>query len=261
MSKEALLTRLDEIGRALAGAGDALALLALGSVGVELDRLDAYSDLDLFVVVQDSALPAYRAGLGWLNAVHPIAYAFQNTAVGYKVLFEDGIYMEFAVFTLAELEQAEFPEARIVWKAPGVDDAIRLPHGVPVSRPDRAVEWLLGEALTNLYVGLGRYRRGERLSAMRFIQGYAVDWVLELAPRREAEQAGHPDRFAPERRIEQRFPALAQELPHFLQGYDRSPESAAALLAFLERHWSVDPAIKQAIGALLPPHPAGQALP
>jgi hypothetical protein len=37
-----------------------------------------------------------------------------------------------------------------------------------------------------------------------------------------------------------------------MQGYDRTPESAAAILAFLERHWAVDPAIKQAIVALLP---------
>jgi hypothetical protein len=45
-------------------------------------------------------------------------------------------------------------------------------------------------------------------------------------------------------------------LPGFIQGYDRTPESAAAILAFLERHWPVNPAIKQAILALLPPQPA-----
>ena len=39
----------------------------------------------------------------------------------------------------------------------------------------------LGEALTNLYVGMAREKRGEKLSAMRFIQGYAVDRLLELA--------------------------------------------------------------------------------
>jgi len=40
-----LLTRLDNIGRDLAQSDHALALLGLGSVGLELDRLDAYSDL------------------------------------------------------------------------------------------------------------------------------------------------------------------------------------------------------------------------
>ena len=36
---------------ALAQDQDALALIGLGSVGAELDRLDAYSDLDIFVIV------------------------------------------------------------------------------------------------------------------------------------------------------------------------------------------------------------------
>jgi hypothetical protein len=250
--KEKLLSRLDALGHSLQETGHALALLALGSVGTELDRIDAYSDLDFFVVVQEGYEHAYRADLGWLQAVCPIAYSFPNSPHGSKLLFADGIYAEFAVFTLAELAQMEFPEARIVWKAAGVDDAIRFPGRRAAPPAARAVEELLGEALTNLYVGLGRYHRGERLSACRFIQGYAVDRILELAPRLEAEQAAHRDAFGAERRFEQRFPAVARELPRFMQGYDRSPESAAAILAFLDRHWAVNPAIKQAIAELLP---------
>jgi len=253
VSRERLLQRLEAIGRSLAGTDHALALLALGSVGTELDRIDAYSDLDMFVIVEDGYPPAYLADLGWLSAVCPIAYCFLNSPHGYKLLFEDGIYAEFAVFTMAELAQIEFPSGRIVWKGAGVDDVIRFPSRIPEPRSVRPPEALIGEALTNLYVGLGRDQRGERVSALRFIQGYAVDRILELAPRVEAEQAAHPDAFAAERRFEQRFPTVARELPRFMQGYDRSPESAAAILAFLERHWSVDPAMKQAIVELLPP--------
>jgi hypothetical protein len=40
-------------------------------------------------------------------------------------------------------------------------------------RKPPTVEWLLGEALTCLYVGLCRYHRGEKLSAQLFIQHYA----------------------------------------------------------------------------------------
>jgi hypothetical protein len=253
MSKTDPLQRLDAIGQSLQRTGTALALLALGSVGLEQDRLDAYSDLDFFAIVQDGHSSAYLTDLGWLRAVSPIAYAFQNTQHGYKVLFDDGIFAEFAVFTLAELAQAEFPPARVVWKAAGVDPAIGLPRRFPAPLAARPVEELLGEALTNLYVGLGRYHRGERLSAQRFIQGYAVDRIVELAPHIAPAQPAHPDLFNPERRFEQRFPSLAHELPGFIQGYDRTPDSAAAILAFLERHWPVNPAIKQAILALLPP--------
>jgi hypothetical protein len=82
----------------------------------------------------------------------------------------------------------------------------------PVQQPS-PTEWLVGEALTNLYVGLGRYRRGEKLSAARFIQNYAVDRILDLAARIEAEQPAFKDQFASERRFEQRFPELASRLP------------------------------------------------
>jgi hypothetical protein len=252
MANAGLLQRLDAIGQSLQGTGTALALLALGSVGLEQDRIDAYSDLDFFVLVQEGAQAAYLADLGWLSAVCPIAYAFRNTVHGYKLLFSDGIYAEFAVFTPAQLAHAAFPPARVVWQAAGVDERIGVPQRSPAPPAERAVEELLGEAVTNLYVGLGRYHRGERLSAQRFIQGYAVDRIVELAPHIAAEQAAHRDIFSAERRFEQRFPALAQELPRFIQGYDRSLESAAAILAFLERHWAVNPAMKQAILALLP---------
>jgi lincosamide nucleotidyltransferase len=254
VSKERLLQRLDAIGRSLGGTGHALALIGLGSVGTDLDRIDAYSDIDMFVVVQDGYQAAYIDDLGWLSAVYPIAYCFRNSPHGYKVLFEDGIYAEFAVFSMAELAQSEFEEGRVVWKGASVGDEIRFPRQVPGPQTERPTESLIGEVLTNLYVGLGRYRRGERVSALRFIQGYAVDRILELAPSIEVEQTtkGHPDAFDAVRRFEQRFPTIAEELPNFMQGYDRSPESAAAILAFLELHWEVDAAMREAIVELLP---------
>ena len=48
MDTHFLLKRLDDIGQSLERSGHALALIGLGSVGVELDRLDSYSDLDFF---------------------------------------------------------------------------------------------------------------------------------------------------------------------------------------------------------------------
>ncbi|HET7076943.1 MAG TPA: hypothetical protein VFM49_05770 [Chloroflexia bacterium] len=261
VNKERLLQRLEAIGVSLRDSGNALALLALGSVGAERERIDAYSDLDFFAVVRDGCAQAYIDDLGWLSAVCPIAYCFRNSPHGYKLLFADGIFAEFAVFTPAELPQIPFAAGRIIWKAAGVDDALLQPRDNPGAGTARPVEELLGEALTNLYVGLGRYHRGERLSALRFIQGYAVDRILDLAPHLEAAQPAYRDPFGAERRFEQRFPTVARELPHFLQGYDRTPESAAAILAFLARHWPVDPAIRQAITALLPAHLRGAAPP
>jgi lincosamide nucleotidyltransferase len=53
MNTQSLLKRLNEIGHSLEKSGHALALIGLGSVGLELDRLDSYSDLDFFVIVEN----------------------------------------------------------------------------------------------------------------------------------------------------------------------------------------------------------------
>ncbi len=120
--------------------------------------------------------------------VQPIAYALRNTVDGYKVLFEDGIFCEFAVFEPQEMAHIPFSAGRIVWKVPDFDESVCVPRQ-STRHDEPALEWRLGEALTNLYVGMGRFRRGEKLSAARFIQNYAVDQVLNLASRIESGTA------------------------------------------------------------------------
>jgi hypothetical protein len=251
MDPQHLLNRLDEIGRSLAASGHALALIGLGSVGVELDRLDAYSDLDFFAIVEPGYKRAYLADLDWLVGVAPVAYAFLNTEDGYKLLYADGVFCEFAVFEPDELRRIPFAAGRVVWKAVDVPDDLLAPAPAAAGeRSPRPLAWLVGEALTNLYVGLGRERRGEQLSAMRFIQGYALDRLLELAGRIEEPQPGLADPFSPERRFEQRYPHTAQLLPAWAQGYHRNRESALAILAYLEEHFEVNAAMAEEIRKL-----------
>ena len=109
MDTQSLLIRLNEIGRSLEQSDHALALIGLGSVGLELDRLDCYSDLDFFAIVEAGYKHTYLDSLQWLSGVHPIAYSFPNTEDGYKILFADGIFCEFAVFEPAELEHIPLP--------------------------------------------------------------------------------------------------------------------------------------------------------
>ena len=231
-------------------SGHALALIGLGSVGLELDRLDPHSDLDFFAIVEQGYKRAYLDSLQWLSDVHPIAYSFLNTDDGYKVLFEDGIFCEFAVFEQAELDNIPFTPGRIVWKRLDVPDSIGRPVLKPKPQSKRGKDWLLGEALTNLYVGLHREQRGEKLSATRFIQGYAVDRSLELIEYIKPGNEVHTDPFANERRIEQRYPELVSQFNTWMQGYDRNRESAQAILAFLEMHFEVNQAISKAIQGL-----------
>jgi hypothetical protein len=250
MDKERLLHRLDEIGQSLAESGHGRALIGLGSVGVELERLDDYSDLDFFAIVEVGYKQKFLQDLTWLSRVHPIAYSFQNTPDGYKLLYSDGIFCEMAIFEEAELEQIPFAEGRIVWKAEEVDEAIRLPRQRTRAPAERPVEWLVGEALTCLYVGLQRHLRGEKLSAQRFVQHFAVDRVVELIERHGEHGKALVDPFAVERRIEARHPDLAPRLATFIQGYEGTPASARALLAFLDEHFVINHAMRDHILAL-----------
>lgn len=250
MDLKDLLKRLDEIGHSLERSGHALALIGLGSVGVERDRLDQYSDLDFFVIVEEGYKRTYIDSLQWLSNVHPVVYRFRNTEDGYKLLFEDGIFCEFAVFELDELKNIPFAPGRIVWKREDVPDTVSQPVPKPAPHAKRTKEWLLGEALTNLYVGLNRDKRGEKLSATRFVQGYAVDRCLELAKYVDEAKEVHRDPFVNERRFEQRFPKLATQISAWMQGYDKNCESALAILAFLEQHFEVNEAIANSIQGL-----------
>ncbi|ADV65955.1 hypothetical protein [Deinococcus maricopensis] len=234
-----LLARLEAVASSLRTRPDALALLALGSVGLETDRLDEHSDLDFFVIVAPGARAAYLEDLGWLERAHPVAFSFANTPDGRKVLFGDGVFAEYAVFEMEALRGVPYAAGRLVWKREGVPDALAAPAAPAVGAP-RSAAWQTNEALTNLFVGLHREARGERLSATRFIQQYAVDRVLDLATLQGTARAGHADAFMAERRFEQRFPEVAAALPGMVQGYARNGPSALCILAWLEAHSCVD---------------------
>ncbi|PYE55426.1 hypothetical protein [Deinococcus yavapaiensis] len=235
---ERLLSRLDAIARAVSARSTALALLALGSCGSETDRLDEHSDLDFFVIVETGAKKAWLDDIAWLEGVSTLAFSFPNTSVGRKALFEDGVFVEYAVFEPQELTRAEYASGRFVWKRDDLS-ARWATAAVPPVREAPPLAWQVGEALTNLLVGLHRDARGERLVATRFVQQYAVDRVLAIAAILQPPVDGAADVFSPERRFERRFPSVASALPDMMRGYDGNAASALAILAWLEAHADV----------------------
>jgi hypothetical protein len=245
---EHLLARLRALGASVCATGQALALLGLGSAGVERARMDAYSDLDFYVIARPGTKTRFITQLDWVEAAAPIGYAFQNSRDGWKILYRDGVFIEFAIFDPEEMAHVHFAEGHLVWHAPDFDLSLAVPRvPTPGARLEDAPSWKVGEILTNLYVGLLRYHRGEKLSASRFVQSYAIDRLLELAPALEPAQSATADPFQPERRFERRFPALAARLPAFVPGYAHTPQAARAILAFLEAHFEVDALMKGAI--------------
>ena len=247
---ERLLAFLDRLGAELHRGGDAVALLGLGSVGRDLHRLDEHSDADFFVVVDDAPTrDRYIADIDWLEAAHPVVWSFENSDLGRKALLEGDLFAEYAVFSVADMATAGYPPGRIHWSRGDAPAGLEIPK-TPVPQPP-SLEHEVGEAITNLYVGLHRDLRGERLTATRFIQGYAVDrWVTvlgHLGLGRGAQQ----DVFVVDRGVERRFGPELLPLADLVPGYERNAHAAATLLGLLETHVELDPTIVAAVRGLI----------
>lgn len=235
MNPQDLLRRLEAIGSSLSDCPGALALLGLGSVGLETQRLDEHSDLDFFVIVEPGHKMRFIDKLDWLEAAHPLAWSFQNTVDGHKALMRDGVFCEFAVFEPDELAQIPYSPGRLVWADPRAEQGWAVPRR-PLPAPSLPLEeWIVGEALSCVLVGFKRWHRGERLSATRFVQSHAVERLIELDALRSRPAMGAPvgDPFNRERRLEARQPSLAAELPALVPGYDHTLAAARAVVAAL----------------------------
>jgi hypothetical protein len=242
-----LLQRLDALGAVLRERGDAIALLGLGSVGTDTGRLDEHSDMDFFAVVEDGAKQRYLDAIDWLEELHPVAYSFENSVDGRKVLWDDGLFAEYAVFTLDELRAGSYDGARVVWRRDDAPSGLEAAGKPLPPSPYATPHYQLNEIVTNLYIGLHREQRGERLAAMRLIQVHAVDRLLTYLDLTEEATAPRQDPFAVERGAERR---VSVPLGAFVQGYDRNRESALAILEWLEPRAEVDATLAAAIRTL-----------
>lgn len=247
LAVQRLLDRLDAIATSLNTQSGALALLGLGSVGLNVDRADHFSGLDFFVIAEPSSVGPLRDDLNWLSSVQPLAFAHKNTLDGWKILFDDGIFAEFAVFSPGQLPNIPFQEGRLVWARADFDPSLGAP-----TRHAELIDptWVISEALTRLFVGLGRYRRGEALAAQRLIQGSALDLVLKAMQALDGAAIA-ADPFNPSRRVEQLWPCRIDWLRQACASYGHSIEAARVLLSELSRIGLLPTALVTAIELLL----------
>lgn len=241
-----LLSRLDDIAASLERRASALALLGLGSVGKERERLDEFSDLDFFAVVHPDAKQQYLDSIDWLQECHPVAWSFKNTKDGRKLLYEDGVFCEYAAFTPEEMADAHYAEGELIWARPDFDRALCVPKHTPRPAIQTDADWIVGEALSNLYVGLCRLRRGEDWTAALFVQNYAIHRVAELLVLERGSDEGR-DPYQIDRRFETRHPKARAVFAPMMQGYGRTPESALAILQFIEQRFPVNPTLRAEI--------------
>lgn len=236
--------RLIEIKNIVGNDPQVLCLLGLGSMA-ELNRLDAFSDIDFFLIVQNGTKQEYLKSLKWMES-KPIAYAFRNTKDGYKVLYEDGVFAEFAVFDQDEIKTAHFSKGHVFYLKEGIDASLVEPKHQPQKKTIDQ-HFLINEALTNLYIGLQRELRGEIASATTFIQGHAYQNIIQLFPLILGEQKVDEDLYVYERRIEQRFMQSEEIISKLRPGYEHNADAASFALNFLNQHFEVDAEMKRDI--------------
>lgn len=227
-----LLAGLDAIAASLSTRPQALALLALGSCGIETHRLDAFSDLDFFVIVEEAAKPAFIENLAWLTTGAPLVFTHRNTPDGYKALDGDGVFCEFAVFHPGELAHIPFAPGQIIWVRDGFDTSTLAPTK-PIDPID--AHGAATEAMTNILVGLKRFLRGEIHASRRAIMVDAAEGVA-----RAMMVGKQADPYNPWRRMELVQPDIAAQLEAILA--QPSPvEAARSLLALLTNKIDVAP--------------------
>lgn len=227
---------------------DVLCLLGLGSMD-QVERADFYSDIDFFIIVEEAAKPRFLTELSWLEA-NPVVYSFKNSNDGYKVLYENGVYGEFAIFTPSEIVKAYFTGGLVYYAKEGFDVSLVEPKNSPIKRSVR-VDYNVNEALTNLYVGLLRLHRGEVANASTFIQVYSYNLVLPLFEELYKQHDKYEDLYVFERRIEFRYKEAKSIISTFRQGYNKSKESARTILDFLSKHYELNEHMVKRINELL----------
>jgi lincosamide nucleotidyltransferase B/F len=212
------------------------AVLGLGSLSRPA-RMDVWSDLDFFLIVEDGTKNQFLNNPSWLDVPHN-GFVFQNTPDGFKALTRGDIFVECAVFTFDELQHIPYDRPHVFYLR-HEQDASRIPQKVqPIMRHDKS--YCLNEAITNLYIGVSRAKRGETFAAMTMIQSYAfMHYVRAVTP--PFPEGVEEDPYVLQRRFEQAFPHQVRILKDVLLGYDHVQASARALFECIKKEMPSHP--------------------
>ena len=120
--QEILISRLNEIGSSLAQSKKAVALIGLGSVGLEVDRLDDYSDLHFFAIVEAGFKNEFLDDLAWLAEcdLPNFFFPFATLRTATKSCLRMASSASSRSSKRLSCGDIPFAPGRIVWKEAGV---------------------------------------------------------------------------------------------------------------------------------------------
>lgn len=224
----------DRLAQGLAPDPDVLGLVLLGSASGEGAAPDRWSDHDFFVVVRPGAQERFRRELGWLPDAGEIAFSFRETAHGVTALYRSGHLVECAVFDPEEIALARVNRFRVALDRADVAERMARVRAATAAAPPADDRREIGQLLASLAVGVGRWRRGERLAGAECVRSRALGHLLRLvAAHVPPGDPAAPDALDPFRRFERAWPRLAAEIHAALSA--EVPEAAAGMLALAAR--------------------------
>lgn len=202
----------------LSNKQDVIGLVAVGSMAEQVTFPDQWSDHDFYLIVGKGSQEYYRTNQDWLPDSEHIVLVLRETEHGVKVLYDIGHLLEFAVFDLNELDLARTNRYQVLIDKSMIEERMIVNAQKSLEGIDRRSDaYHAGQFLTNLLVGIGRYRRGELINANRFIKMSAMGHLIELLIRhKSSDNTQLIDTLDPTRRFELIYPELGTRLDDLL---------------------------------------------
>lgn len=212
---------------------DVLGVVFLGSAA-DAHRRDSWSDHDMFWVVKSGRQEHYRQDLSWLPYPEQIVMRYRETQHGVNVIYDFGHLIEFAVFDLDELNEVKANDYAVPLDKADIEQ--RMASAVKNTTAERVEAVIAARHLMQIvFAGIGRWARGEKISAHAFVRMYALRRLLQVLPLvLQPENVAKLDSLDPYRRFEQVLPELGAQIDNLLR-LD-VPECAIGYLDLLETH-------------------------
>lgn len=116
--------------------------------------VDNYLDMDFFLIVKEGFKQLFLEDLKWLS-VRLFVYIFRNILDGYKVLFDDGVFVEFVIFIEKEIVDVYFIKGIVYYKINDFDVLFVVLNNM-LKKKVIDKNYYLNEVLINIYIGLNR---------------------------------------------------------------------------------------------------------
>lgn len=219
--------------------GDVVGLVAFGSTAAS-SRVDEWSDHDIAIVTLPGSQERYRDGAAWLpDPEHLVVRTVEHHGGG-KAMYANGHLVEWGVDTVAGLRDWLADDYQVLVDRGGV--ATAMAHAAAQRTPALEVDFDRDRELFVFHImhGMGRFSRGEVLSASAVVKGEAAATLVKMAHSSLPSHApGSRDRLDPLRRAELAFPFLATEINQACAL--PVDECARALLVVAITHFGVSP--------------------